>query len=248
MRSLCFSVWPLAAASSSILVIVGTVTFYGLFTPFLARWLKLASPNPQGILFAGAAEWIRRLAKIIQDLGIPVLLIDTNFRNVSLARQDGLPSQCASVLSEYIDEEVDLAEIGRLLAVTPNDELNRLAALEYSPDFGRAGVYQLNPLDGGSSRRDTASPHIQGRLLFAPDVTYYTLAARMNGGAQIKCTGITDEFAFEDFQKMYGESLIVLFVVTEGGQLNIATADAPPIPKAGQTVIALVDPVAEEDG
>jgi CPA1 family monovalent cation:H+ antiporter len=85
-------------------------------------------------------------------------------------------------------------------------------------------------------------------LLFAPDVTYYTLAARMNGGAQIKRTRITDEFTFEDFQEMYSESLIVLFVVTEGGQLNIATADAPLVPKAGQTVIALVDPVAEEDG
>jgi NhaP-type Na+/H+ or K+/H+ antiporter len=237
-----------AMVPMTFLVIVGTVAFYGLFSPFLARWLDLASPNPQGILFAGASQWIRQIAKTIHDLDIPVLLVDTNYRNVSLARQDGLPSQCASVLSEYIDEEVDLAEIGRLLAVTPNDDLNRLAVLEYSPDFGRAGVYQLNPLDGGSSRRDTASPHIQGRLLFAPDVTYYTLAARMNGGAQIKRTRITDEFTFEDFQEMYSESLIVLFVVTEGGQLNIATADAPLVPKAGQTVIALVDPVAEEDG
>jgi CPA1 family monovalent cation:H+ antiporter len=227
------------------LVIVGTVAVYGLFSPLLARWLALASPNPQGILFAGASDWIRQVAKSIHGLGIPVLLVDTNYRNVSLARQDGLPAQCASVLSEYIDEEVDLAGIGRLLAVTPNDELNRLAALEYSHDFGRAGVYQLNPLDGGSSRRETAPPHIQGRLLFAPEVTYDTLAARINHGAQIKRTGITEEFSFEDFRSRYGDSAIVLFVVTEAGQLNIATADAQLEPGAGQTVIALVDPVTE---
>ena len=237
-----------AMVPMTFLVIVGTVAFYGLFTPLLARQLNLASPNPQGILFAGASQWIRQLAQILHDLGIPVLLVDTNFRNVSLARQNGLPAQCASVISEYIEEEVDLAGIGRLLAVTPNDELNRLAALEYLPDFGRAGVYQLNPLDGGSSRRDTASPHIQGRLLFAPDVNYYTLASRINAGAQIKRTGITAEFTFADFQKMYGESLIVLFVLTEGGQLNIATAAAPLVPKPGQTVIAVVDPVTEANG
>ena len=80
------------------LVIVGTVAVYGLFSPLLARCLKLSSPNPQGILFAGASDWIRQVAKSIQELGIPVLLVDTNYRNVSLARQNGLPAQCASVI------------------------------------------------------------------------------------------------------------------------------------------------------
>lgn len=228
------------------LVIVGSVAVYGLFAPALAKSLGLSTPNPQGILFAGASQWVREVAKIIQDQGFRVLLVDTNYRNTATARQDGLPAQCASVLSEYVDEEVDLGGIGRLLAVTPNDELNRLAAMEYSHDFGRAGVFQLNPIDGGSGRRDTSSPHIQGRLLFGEEVSYSTLAGRVNSGAQIKKTGISDEFTFENFVTRYGDSAIVLFVVTETGQLNIGTSESDLEPKPGQTVIALVDPVEDE--
>ena len=51
------------------LVIVGTVAFYGLFAGPLARLLRLAAANPQGILFAGAARWVRMVAKALQDEG-----------------------------------------------------------------------------------------------------------------------------------------------------------------------------------
>ena len=225
------------------LVIVGSVAVYGLFAPLVAKSLGLSTPNPQGILFAGASQWVREVALMIQDQGFPVLLVDTNYRNTAIARQAGLPAQCASVLSDYIDEEVDFGGIGRLMAVTPNDELNRLAALEFAHDFGRAGVFQLNPIDGGPSRRDTSSPHIQGRLLFGEDITYSTLAGRLNGGAQVKVTSITNEFTFSDFQSLYSTSAIVMFVITDTGQLSIATSESPLEPQPGQTVIALVDPV-----
>lgn len=223
------------------LVIVGSVAVYGLSAPLLAKSLGLSVPNPQGILFAGASQWVREVAQMIHDQGFRVLLVDTNYRNTAMARQAGLPAQCASVLSDYVDEEVDLGGIGRLLAVTPNDELNRLATLEYSHDFGRSNAYQLHPLDGGAGKRDTSSPHIQGRLLFGTEVTYSTLAGRVNGGAQIKKTGISEEFTFEKFLERYGESALVLFVITESGQLNIATSETPLEPKPGQVVIALVD-------
>ncbi len=65
---------------------------------------------------------------------------------------------------------------------------------------------------------------------------------RINSGAQIKRTAINEEFSFADFRSRYGESLIVLFVVTETGQLDIATVEVPLEPTAGQTVVALVDP------
>ena len=54
-----------------------------------------------------------------------------------------------------------------MLAVTPNDDLDRLASLEFSHDFGRANVYQLATKgERASERRQTSMAHIQGRKLF----------------------------------------------------------------------------------
>ncbi len=150
-------VGPEKVVPLTFLVIVGTVAFYGPISAPLARWLGLAGKNPQGVLFAGSALWVRNLAKMLHQEGISVLLVDTNYRHVAAAAMEGLPSQCASIISEYM-EEIDLAGLGRLLAVTPNDDLNTLAAMEFAPVFGRAEVYQLSPGETTLKKRDSSFP------------------------------------------------------------------------------------------
>ena len=220
-------------------VIVGTVTVYGVLAAPLARWLGLAEPNPQGVLFAGAASWIRDIAKILQDEGITVLLVDTSRPNIANARMDGLPTQHASILSEYVAEEIDLGGIGRLMAMTPNDDLNTLAAMEFAQVFGRAEVYQLFPWQGGVGNREP-SPHIRGRILFGPELTFGSLASRFATGGVVKKTKLSEKFTFEDFRARYGDSSIVMFIIDESARLRICTADTPPTPKPGETLIALV--------
>ncbi len=139
----------LQLAPLTFLVIVGTVSVYGLGAAPLARWLGLADPNPQGVLFAGADYWIREIASALHQEGITVALLDTNYSNVAAARMAGLNAHCISVLSEYVHEELDLAGIGRLLALTPNDEVNSLASIEFAHHFGRKNVFQLAPWDRG---------------------------------------------------------------------------------------------------
>ncbi len=226
---------------TTFLVIVGTVTFYGLTAAPLARALGLAVRNPQGVLFAGAAAWTRQLAKVLHEEGIPVLLVDTNYRNIAEARMIGLSGYCASIVSEFM-EEADLSGIGRLLAVTPNNDLNTLAAIEYTSVFGRANVYQLSPGNTQSaSKRSGAATHLQGRYLFAPQATYAYLASRFASAGQVKKTKITDAFSWEDFQREHGENALVLFAMSDDGNLKISTADEPLTPKADEMVIALVD-------
>jgi len=61
-------------------VIMGTVAFYGLLATPLARRLGVGSGNPDGILFAGADDWIRKIAKALHDSGHAVMLVDTKYR------------------------------------------------------------------------------------------------------------------------------------------------------------------------
>ena len=201
--------------------------------------------GPQGILFASAHAGARAIAKAVKAAGFPVLLVDNNRGNAAAARLEGLPAAYMSVLSEDALDAVSQGGLGRLLALTPDDEVNALAALHFREVFGRAEVYQLPPRKGGSPRVESAAPHLRGRYLFAPGVTYDALDERFAAGQVVKTTKLSPEFDWAAFRERYGEDALPLFVVTEAGALQIAVADKPPSPKGGQTVIGLVSPPAE---
>jgi len=229
------------------LVIVGTVGVYGLSAGPIARSLGLSDVNPQGLLIAGADPWMRKIAAILQEEGLQVVLVDTNYKNVAMARMDGLRAECASVLSEYIREEFNLSGIGRLLAMTPNDEVNALAVREFVHRWGRANVYQLPPQDDRLGPRSSVAEHLRGRQLFAKELNYLEIAHRFEAGAHIKKTRLSDEFTWDDFVERYGESSVLLFVITESKKLRVTTSREPIKPLPGQSVIALVD-VEDEKG
>jgi NhaP-type Na+/H+ or K+/H+ antiporter len=222
------------------LVIISTVTVYGLTCGPLARRLKLSKPNPQGVLIVGAHLLARRIGAALQKEGYQVLLVDMNRKNLSAARMEGLPTYYGSILSEHVGEEIDLGGIGRLLALTPNREVNSLAVLHFIEFFGRSEVYQLNSDEEGAQDRGIVSPELQGRILFDSGATYSVLMDRLRQGAVIKKTNITDEFDYETFQRHYGGRALPLFLLTEKGDVRIFTAEHPPKPQAGQALMSLV--------
>lgn len=222
------------------LVIVGTVAVYGLGAAPLARRLGLADSSPQGILFAGATEWIRELAKIINDNGIAAILVDTNYRNVSTAKMDGMKAYCVSILSDHVHEEANLSGIGRMLALTGNDEVNVLATHEYEHMFGRVNVYQLPPGKNREGIRPSLSDQLKARVLFHQDWNSEKFESAFEAGYRIKATQLTDEFLFEDFKAMYNDEFLVLMTIENQKNLKIATVKHPLEPKPGNLVIAFV--------
>ncbi len=227
------------------MVIMFTVTTYGLTASPLARRLQVASPNPQGVLVVGAHSWSRTIASALQAEGYPVLVVDDSWDSISAARMAGLPTFYASILSQYALDEIELSGIGRLLALASDDEFNSLAALQFIDVFGRAEVYQLPPKGKEKAPRETVSRHLRGRLLFGQGIGYTYLASRFAQGAVIKTTKLTQEFDYDAFQKLYGEEAIPLFAIAQNGNLVVFTKDSPPTPRPGQTLISLVDSVDE---
>jgi NhaP-type Na+/H+ or K+/H+ antiporter len=224
------------------LVIVGTVLVYGLTAPRLARQLGLATPNPQGVVLVGAHAWARDMAAALQEAGIEVLLVDTNRKNVLAARMAHLPAWYGSALAEHAIEEMDLSGMGRLFALTPNEEVNTLTLLHYLHLFGRERLYQLAPAALDSTRSRAVPEEFRGRTLFSEDQPYAALSSRYGRGARVKATPLTEAFGFEAFREHHGERALPLFTVSETAQLTVATADRPLKPVAGQVLIALVDP------
>ncbi|GAB4429786.1 MAG: sodium:proton antiporter [Anaerolineae bacterium] len=227
------------------LVIVGTVTIYGLSAAPLGRWLGVAQPNPQGNLIVGAHHWARLVGRALQQEGFKVLLIDANHENVTAARLAGLPAVYGNVLSENIHHDLELGAFGRLLALTPNDEINALATLHFAEVFGRANVFQLHPKESETSLQEVVPLPLRGRLLFSTDVTCDRLTRRFEGGATVKRTPLTERFGLRDFQAMYGPSAIPLFLIDENHVLHVFSAENRPTPRAGHVLISLVDPEAD---
>ncbi len=222
------------------LVVVSSVTIYGLTLGPLARKLGLSRENPQGLLFAGASPVVREIALAVQKEGFATLLVDTNPENISLARMEGLPVCYASIGSEFVHQETDLGDIGQLLAMTPNDEVNTLATSEFAEHLGSANVYQLAPHDADSDRHQRVPTHLRGRILFDRQVTDEVLRHRYEEGYRTKKNMLSDDYTYEDFREKYGELAIVMFVVSESGQLKVQAADKEYEPKSGDKLIALV--------
>jgi hypothetical protein len=229
------------------MVIIGTVAIYGLTAFPVARWLRLAKPHPQGVLIVGAHAWAQAIASGLQAQGFQVLLVDTNQANVSAARMAGLPTYYGSILSEDALDEIELEGIGRLLALTSNDEVNSLAALHFAEVFGRAEVYQLPPEGKEENRKEIVPRHLRGRLLFEPEITHSYLTRRFTEGAVIKATRLTKEFDYDAFQRLYGEAATLLFLINEAGDLIVVTANNPPLPRPGQVLISMVNSVEKRE-
>ena len=209
------------------LVIVGTVTIYGLTTPPVARLLKVSQRNPQGVLFIGAHHWVRDIAAILKDYGFQVALIDTNRHNVMTARLNGLDAYLGNVMSEHILDEMELEGIGRMVALTSNTEANSMAAIHFSEIFDKEELYQLPPVVENIGDRGTHSKHLIARYLFGRDFHYTYINNNYIQGGVVKATRLTKEFDMEKFRAMYGDSMVPLFLITEERRLRLFTVDNP---------------------
>lgn len=222
------------------IVILGTVAFYGLLAAPLARQLGLAEKNPDGILFAGCDRWTRLVARGLQDEGHAVMLVDTRFQNVAAARMAGLRAVRANILSEYAEEELDTSGLGHLVAVTPNDEVNSLAAREFQHRFGKVNVWQLTPADHDDHHTRTVAWHLRGRFCFHNGPTFPALSSFVGRGAQWKATLLTDLFTLADFRNTH-EQAMILFQYDDERGLRPVFAEDEEI-EGGTTIYSLVMP------
>jgi NhaP-type Na+/H+ or K+/H+ antiporter len=230
------------------LVIVFTVALYGLSGAWVARRLGLAKAGNAGFLIIGADRLAREVAVVLANEGVELLLVDTSPANVTQARMEGLPSMPANALSAQVEERIELSGIGRLLALTPSDDVNALAAVHYGKLFGRSATFQLTERGHAElvAARQKNHPELRGRVLFGTQWTFDELQRRLSRGARIHTTKLTEEFDFAAYTTQYGSTAVPLFVQSETGDLTPWTLDSQAPPRPGQRIIGLIDPTADQ--
>lgn len=224
-------------------VIIGTVVLQSLTAGPLARALRVAEPEPVGFLILGAHPLARAIARALAQHRIPVLLADPQWDNVRRARAEGLRAYFGNPLSEHAELYLDLAGLGRLLALTPDTHLNELACARYRRDFEPRNVFALK-VRSGDEGRAAAVP--SGRDAFGAEASYAELARRLVRGAELRTTRLGASFGMDAYREWYGERAVPLFALDPKGRVEVFATGAKLEPGPEWSVVALVDAGVEE--
>lgn len=218
-------------------VIIATVTVYGLSANPVARLLKVAKPQPKGVLFLGAHSWSLDLACLLQELGLKVMVADSNWENISKARKRNLETYYGNILSEYAMDEINFDGIGKLFALTPNDEVNALASIRFSEIFGSSNVFQLPQSALSIHKESETTEALGGRILFSNEWNHSAIENLIANPNQLALYRITDGFNLKNFTQKLGKNGIIVAVLNGDDNLLANSLDNPPTTQLGDLII-----------
>lgn len=213
----------------AIVMVVATVIIYGLGAEPLARRLKLADSDPQGVLILGADAVGRSLASAIDRLGFRALVVDRDRNKIAVARSEGLEAAEGDMLEEHVAEDLDLRGIGRFIAATANDEINDLAILQWTPLFGRGNVFRLAPNRTSSSRRS-----VMGQVLGFKEWTHDRLQRSLNKGYRQRAVATNSDPIPEELAQAW------LIRSADGKRLRLLRAEGERRLAAGERAVGLL--------
>lgn len=223
-------------------LIITTVVLHGFSVGWLARRMGLASEKQNGVLIVGASPWSVALGQTLQSLEVPVLIVDTSWHRLRPARLAGLRIGFGEILSDIMEESLELNDIGYVLAASDNDAYNALVCTRFSTEIGRTNVFQLPTIDVDEHDSKGVARTLRGRNVFSEDAIYEELLSRHYQGWEFQKTGLTEEYGYEAWLQDSGESMIPLLFIKKNGDVVFSTLDKPISPDAGDTVISFNGP------
>jgi NhaP-type Na+/H+ or K+/H+ antiporter len=208
------------------LVIVGTVTLYGLTAVPVARRLGVARPAQSRPLVVGGTGWVVAVARALQAHGVSVLMWAGAQKERRRIEQAGLELAPGRLVADATGRGVELEGITMVLLLTDQDDFNALAAVALEGMLDD-GVYRVM---APRHNIGVVAPFTRGELLFGPHLTGCELARRHRAGAQImvhpRVDGVPD-------------GAEPLFVVRADGRLVPVTARGRPEPEEGDALVVL---------
>lgn len=221
------------------LVIVGSVILQGSTAKTLAKALKVTRAEPRGFLIAGANEVGRFIAGIIKQYNFPVFLIDVSSSNIKEAKKQGFEVFEGNILGDKIFDEIDLSNMGKLLAVTQNNEINALANQWFEDEFGEHNVFRLP----GKNEMDLKDFKLPKNSLFLGRADYLQLAQVTRNHAEPLVENCPNEESFEMIKKKHLNKIIPLFRLAGDGNLELFLRDEPSFAKGDKLIFLALDQI-----
>ena len=129
------------------LTIMMTVFIQGLTAAGVAKLLKITSSEATGAVIIGCNPLGRLIARIFQQEGESVVLIDTDAEACQQAQAENLPVFQSSASDPEVLAEAGIESMGTLLALTNNSEVNLVLAQKAVEEFQPPRVLAVFPLN-----------------------------------------------------------------------------------------------------
>lgn len=108
-----------------------------------ARMVGVFVKDAEGILIIGASSVSRLIGKYLQDNKRHVVLMDNNADNVMKAKDLGLDAIAGSVYEDDLFNNIELNDVGYLMAMTGNSDINKTAINKFTNQYGEKGSFRL---------------------------------------------------------------------------------------------------------
>lgn len=147
------------------MIVLGTVLLNATTARLFAQLVGVFLKNSQGILIIGASTISRLIGSYLKKNKRHVVLIDSNGANIRKARELGLDAIQENVYSDDLINNIELSDVGYLMAMTGNTEVNLNAIEKFRKHFGENGSFRVvssdemddpenNPKEGLFSQTD----------------------------------------------------------------------------------------------
>ncbi len=225
-------------------LILTTVFLHGFSIRRIAMWLGLASRDRHGLMIVGASPWGVELARVLRDQGVYVIVCDQSWHRLRAVRMAGIPYFYGEILSETAEQNLDLADIGYMVAATDNDAYNALVCSRFIRELGREHVYQL-PTDTEDQPKRIQRP-LTGQPIYGREARYEVLLERYYRGWRFHRTRLTSTFRRRDYLADISTETMPMFVVRQDGGLRFRIAGQRLVAYTGDTIVAYMSPRAQE--
>lgn len=203
------------------MIVLGTVLLNATTARLFAKLVGVFLVKSDGILIIGASKVSRLLGHYLVNNGRHVVLIDSNQNNIEKARELGIEAMTANIYSETLTDNIELNDIGYLMAMTGNEDINKYAINKFSKQFGENGAFRL--VTSGEMTNPENSPK-EG--LFSHTDDYIRLSEVTRHHPSIQEIEIEDKAHYDSLIEITNkdEDMIPLFIKDNEGELHIISS------------------------
>ncbi|MFG3232866.1 cation:proton antiporter [Streptomyces antibioticus] len=209
-------------------VIVATVTLYGLSAAPVARRLGVLRSARSRPLLVGGDPWVVDLGRALRSAGLDVMMWAGREEERTAIRAAGIPLAPGELFAAATGAGAELEGLTDVLLLTGEDDFNALAATNLEGSV-EGTVHRLGPPAGSQG---VIAPYASGGVLFTPDLTGPELTRRHAEGAEIVTHRLADGGPSPDPHRL-------LFLVRDNGLLLPVTRTDTPTPRPGDLAVLL---------
>ncbi|MFL1894472.1 cation:proton antiporter [Aquimarina sp. 2-A2] len=125
------------------MIVLGTVLLNATTARLFAKLVGVFLKKSEGILIVGGSKVSRLIASYLKTNDRHVVLLDNNKSNVKKAKNLGLDAIEGNIYNNTIKDNIELSDIGIVMALTGNSDINKYAIKKFADQFGENGSFRL---------------------------------------------------------------------------------------------------------